>query len=428
MKSTFLSCAGLLALSGPLMASGLYSASNLYFMGEDAAESIPIKWSVGLDLIWDDNVNPTLMPGTIGFEDSGTALNPFVEAAFVSVSPQTTMDLYARLGLLYYFDKPAGMGDDTYSDSKVGFNLTHRFNERVRFVTRNYVSYELEPDYSAGFANNRLNSEYLYYSTDNSIGVRWTERFATYTGFRVTDIDYDDFIGANSQDRFTWTVYNDFRYQLNPQTLLTASYRYSETDAGGIANDSTNQYVLAGVEYRFSPNTVGILRGGAQFREVDGIGGEDSTNPYFEAMLRSQINEQFGVRGFLRYGIEDYDTVYPGFALAPGLAGTSIEFDERAVLRIGVSGDYAITPRFRIFGGVNYIYSNYDSARITFPVNVPLGINPEENLLNLYVGMSMQLNDWLYANASYNFTNSDSDILNRDYDRNRISVGMRAEF
>jgi hypothetical protein len=42
--------------------------------------------------------------------------------------------------------------------------------------------------------------------------------------------------------------------------------------------------------------------------------------------------------------------------------------------------------------------------------------------------MSMQLNDWLYANASYNFTNSDSDILNRDYDRNRISVGMRAEF
>ena len=36
--------------------------------------------------------------------------------------------------------------------------------------------------------------------------------------------------------------------------------------------------------------------------------------------------------------------------------------------------------------------------------------------------------DWLYAQASYNYTNSDSDIILRDYDRNRISVGMRAEF
>lgn len=425
MKYTLLSCAGLLAFSGSLMASGLYSASNLYFMGEDATESIPLKWSVGLDVVWDDNVNPTLLPGSIGYEDSGTALNPFVEVAFVNITPQTTMDLYARIGMLYYFDKPGGMSDDTFPDVKVGFNLTHRFNERLRFVTRNYVSWELEPDYSYGFANNRLSDYYVYYSTDNSIGYRWTERFATYTGFRITDYDYNDnFIGANSQDRFMWMVYQTFRYQLTPQTVLTASYRYSQTDAGGIANDSTNQYALLGIEHRFSPTTVGILRGGAQFRDVDGIGGETSTSPYFEGIIRSRINEQFAVRGYLRYGIEDYDTIYQGFLV--GLpTGLPVEFDKRSALRLGFSADYAISPRFRMFGGVNYIYSDYEDGRIGL---APVATNPEENLFNIYIGMSMKINDWLYANATYNYTNSDSDILSRDYDRNRVSVGMRAEF
>jgi hypothetical protein len=145
------------------------------------------------------------------------------------------------LGLIYYFDAPDGM-DDINSQSRAGVNLTHRFSERLRFSSRNFISYELEPDYSYGYASSRALGEYFYWQTDNSVGYRWTERFATYTGLRLTGTDYSD---VDNNDRFTWELYNQFRYQLSPQTVLTADYRYGQTSGDGVSSDSTNQYLLA---------------------------------------------------------------------------------------------------------------------------------------------------------------------------------------
>ena len=383
------------------------------YMPNDTESSVPIAWSVGLDAVWDDNTTP----GGFTDGDETFSLNPFVGVSFVSVTPQTTLDVYARLGVVYYLDEPTALGsDDTYSNSRLGVNLTHRFNERLRFTSRNFLAYELEPDYSYGYSSNRVNSEYLYWQTDNSIGYRWTERFATYTGFQLTGLEYDN---LPSSDRFTWTLYNQFRYQLSPQTVLTSSYRYSETEGDGVASDSTNQYLLVGIEHRFSPNTILIVRAGAQFREVDGVGSGDSTNPYLELAVRSQVNTQFSVRAFARYGAEDYDTIVTNGAVAA-------EYDDKLTLRIGVSGEYQLSPSLSIFGGVDLISTSYESGRI---VNTATGVSDaDETLVNAYIGASLKFNECLYGTLSYNFTDSDSDVFGRDYDRNRLSVGLRAEF
>ena len=383
------------------------------YMPNDTESSVPIAWSVGLDAVWDDNTTP----GGFTDGDETFSLNPFVGVSFVSVTPQTTLDVYARLGMVYYPDAPSALGsDDTYSNSRLGVNLTHRFNERLRFTSRNFLAYELEPDYSYGYSSNRVNSEYLYWQTDNSIGYRWTERFATYTGFQLTGLEYDN---LPSSDRFTWTLYNQFRYQLSPQTVLTSSYRYSETEGDGVASDSTNQYLLVGIEHRFSPNTILIVRAGAQFREVDGVGSGDSTNPYLELAVRSQVNTQFSVRAFARYGAEDYDTIVTNGAVAA-------EYDDKLTLRIGVSGEYQLSPSLSIFGGVDLISTSYESGRI---VNTATGVSDaDETLVNAYIGASLKFNECLYGTLSYNFTDSDSDVFGRNYDRNRISVGLRAEF
>ncbi|MEK6230595.1 MAG: hypothetical protein N2A42_01965 [Luteolibacter sp.] len=383
------------------------------YMPNDTESSVPIAWSVGLDAVWDDNTTP----GGFTDGDETFSLNPFVGVSFVSVTPQTTLDVYARLGVVYYLDEPTALGsDDTYSNSRLGVNLTHRFNERLRFTSRNFLAYELEPDYSYGYSSNRVNSEYLYWQTDNSIGYRWTERFATYTGFQLTGLEYDN---LPSSDRFTWTLYNQFRYQLSPQTVLTSSYRYSETEGDGVASDSTNQYLLVGIEHRFSPNTILIVRAGAQFREVDGVGSGDSTNPYLELAVRSQVNTQFSVRAFARYGAEDYDTIVTNGAVAA-------EYDDKLTLRIGVSGEYQLSPSLSIFGGVELISTSYESGRI---VNTATGVSDaDETLVNAYIGASLKFNECLYGTLSYNFTDSDSDVFGRNYDRNRISVGLRAEF
>lgn len=382
------------------------------YMPNDTEGAIPISWSVGIDAIWDDNTTP----GGATDGDETFSLNPYVGVSFVSVTPQTTLDVYARLGVIYYIDEPAAPGsDDTYGQARLGVNMTHRFNERLRFTSNNFLSYELEPDYAQGFASNRLNSEYFYYSTDNSFGYRWTERFATYTGFELTGLEYDN---VPNSDRFTWTLYNQFRYQLSPQSVLTASYRYSETDGGGIASDSTNQYLLVGLEHRFSPNTILILNAGAQLRDVNGVGGDNSSNPYLELALRSQVNTQFSVSAFVRYGVEDYDTIVPSPLLT--------EYDERLTLRVGVTGEYQISPSLSIFGGVDLISTSYESGRLVGTA-VPVG-DADETLVNAYIGASLKFTEYLYGTLRYSFTNSDSDIANRDYDRNLVSLGVRAEF
>ena len=253
LKST-LGFVGLLAVTSA-------SAQSLYYVGSEAQESLPLKWVVGADVIYDDNVNPGF-----GAKEDSFGIQPYVGLSFVSMTPQTTWDVYARLGMIYYFDAPAGT-DSANSESRAGINLTHRFNERLRFSSRNFVAYELEPDYSYGYASSRSVGEYFFWSTDNSVGYRWTERFATYTGVLLNGTNYAD---ISNNDRFTWQAYNQFRFQLSPQTVLTAAYRYGQTTGDGFTPDMTDQFITGGVEHRFSPNTIGIIDLGAQIHDVDG--------------------------------------------------------------------------------------------------------------------------------------------------------------
>ena len=395
---------------------------DLYYIQDEAQESLPLKWTAGVNLTYDSNVNPTAV--VIGADEDATSINPFVGLSFVSISPQTTWDVYARLGGIYYFDSPSALGsDDFYTQARLGVNWTHRVSERLRFSSRNTLSYELEPDYAYGVATTRQLGEYFYWMSDNSVGYRWTERFATYTGISFSGLDYDQ--NVNSQDRSTWTAYNQFRYQLTPQTVLTGEYRYASTSAGGIASDYTDQYILVGAEHRFSPNTIMVVRGGVQLHDVDGFAGGDSTSPYLETTVRTQVNDQFSVRGFLRYGVEGYDTIR---AVGAGV----YQFDDRKTLRLGLSSEYAVSPMFTIFGGLDYIPATFDDGQVmnqTTPATLPNGVGGlSEDLINLYVGLSVKFNDMLYGTVSYNYTDSSSDFLGQSYDRNRVSVGVRAEF
>ena len=132
------------------------------------------------------------------------------------------------------------------------------------------------------------------------------------------------------------------------------------------------------------------------------------------------MNQQFSVRGFVRYSSEVYDTVQ---ALSPILVA---EYDGTPTLRIGLSGDYQISPSLSIFSGVDLISKSYEDGR---SVVTGAGVSDaDETLINAYIGASLKLTEYLFGTLSYNYTNSDSDIVNNTYDRNRVSLGLRAEF
>jgi opacity protein-like surface antigen len=406
----------------PLLFSTAHGAEGLYYTGTEAQESVPIKWLVGGNLIFDDNINPGYQNNAgQSVKDSSLATNPYVGASFVSLAPQTTLDVYGKLGMIYYFDSPDNM-DDLNSQSRLGVNIIHRFSERLRYVSRNFVAYELEPDYSYGMASSRQSSELLSWSTDNSLGYRWTERFATYSGLRLNGSSSLEDNDAY-HDRTTWLIYEQLRYQYTPQTVLISEIRYGKTTTQSSAPESDNQYLLIGADHRFSPNTIGTVRTGAQLRSVDG--GSSSTSPYLEFALNSQINPQLSLGAFMRYGMEDEDSV-----LSPGTSGATFNYDERSVFRLGITGAYLISPDLSLNSGVDLIQSDYDSGRLLSGgapgTNAP---SRSETTFNAYIGMSVKLTEFLYGNLSYNYSQVVSDVNDyREYDRNRVSVGVSAEF
>ena len=389
-----------------LICIGSVSAQSLFDLApsNDDSEPLPLTWTAGASLGFDDNAVPLVA----GSDESSLYGSAYVGASFLSRTPATTTEFFARLGIVHYLDDiDVGTQSVDQSSSVAGFGLnwTNRISDRLRFVSRNTLNKEREPDYAQGFQG-AASGDYLRWSTDQAVGYRWSERLGTYTGFRYEDVSYEDIDGF---DRSSLTLYNDFRYQLSPQTVATFTYRLSEVD-GGAVSDSTNSYFLVGLEHRFSPNTLGVIKGGVQNRDVDG--GGDSSNPYFEASVRSQINEQFTIRSYVRYGVEDY---------ARSIIG--INFEGSETLRLGLTGTYGVSEQLSLNAGVNYVSLGYVDS-------IPAGLDVDEDSLNLSVGFRLELSDTMWLNGSYNLETLSSDFVavDREYDRNRINLGINTTF
>ena len=407
-------------LFASILATGFASAAEgLYNVGTEAQNSLPLKWSSGLNLTYDDNVNPG---GANKY--NATSLNPYVGLSCLSLTPQTTWDIFARLGCVYYLDKPSIGVDSAYAQARTTVNYTHRFDERLRLSSRNAVSYELEPDYAYGVATSRVSGAYLFWLTDNSLGYRWNERVATYTGFSLTGLEYGGTVNQ-VQNRFTWEAYNQFRYQLTPErSVLTLDYRYGKTNAAGLASDSTNQYILGGIEHRFSPTAILVTRAGLQIRQL--VVGSNNSDPYAEMALDSRLSQAFSLRGFLRYSIESYDTVQQ-------VSSGMYDFSKRETLRVGISGDYAISSMVSLFGGFDYIPARFNDGRL---VSAPAPGVPatagdlSQSLYNASIGITVKLLERFYGSVAYNYTDSNTgaSLSTRSYERNRITLGVSYQF
>ncbi|GHC45148.1 outer membrane beta-barrel protein [Roseibacillus persicicus] len=381
---------------------GLYSiAPN----DDEASSSLPLTYIVGASLGYDDNPTPLTDSDEGSLYASG-----FVQANWTSVTPQTTWDVFARLGVRYYFDDfESSDADSTNFDARVGVNFTHRFSERLRFSSRNLLAYEQEPDYDYGLSNDRRTGDYFRYSSDNSVGYRWSDRLGTQTGIQFSGVQYQD---LDNSDYSQVAFRHDFRYRMSPATVVTAGYKYAIVDLDS-GNDSTSHYLTGGIEHRISPESAIVLRAGAQITDPDN--GDSRTRPFLEAALKSSLTSQLSTNLFVRYSNESWNQSL----LSDNGRQT---FEQSQTFRLGGKATYALNPQVSLFGGVNYILTNYDDQII--------GADGDgsESLLNLNVGGSYQLSSNLYLTGSYNFTTSISDFDGRDYDRNRFQLGVQATF
>lgn len=398
MKLANICALGVLSAT-PLAAQGIFNSSP----NDDITESLPLEYSASVNIGIDDNVTPTDLANR---DDEVLYSSAKLGANYVSRGPQTNIDFNLGLGAIYYLDTPkSGNADDSNYNGNAQLNLSRSVSEQLRLSTRNNLFYGLEPDYTYGVVNSRDNEEYLYFTTDNAVGYKWTDRVATYTGVKYDSLSFD---GSDSRnDRNTVTAYNQFRYVTSQQTIATLDYRYgmTEVDSG---RDSDNQKLLAGVEHRLSESAVLVAKAGAQFRSVDGR--SDQTDPTFELSFVQRVNEAFRVRLGASYEINDYGTSNDGNP-----------FENNEMLRISAAGDYNLSSKVVFTGGVNHVGSQYSGEGMA---------DNTVDVLNFHVGATYKFECNASANVTFNHTTSDDDSSagSRDYDRNRLQAGVTFTF
>lgn len=384
----------LLALPSLGYAQGLFDIAP----NDEAQESSSkINWNAGLSFGYDGNINPGSGNKPIG----SSFLSTHIGANSVKVSEKTSIELYGHYQLNYYFKDVQGNSNKNHNVNG-GLNLSHQFTDRLRFSSRNHIGYELEPNYNYGFANTRASEEYFYWSSDQSFGYRWTERFATYTGISFSGTKSGDDDDSNS-DTYNIAPYIQGRYQLNKKNVLTASYRYSKSNNDN-GRDSLSHILTGGIERRLSETTVFVGRAGVQFRDIDG--GENSSSPYLEAALRSRWSERTKIRSFVRYGVSDFDSSFG-----------ETRYDKNQNLRFGLSAKHQATEKLAFTGDANYIYSSYEDGSN--------GASDEDvHLFNASLGASYKLVRNFYITTNINQTIGSSNLVSRDYNRSRYNLGV----
>lgn len=394
-KLAILSVLGVFLVSTDASAQGLLALQNQ----AQIRESQPLTFTLGANGGYDrlnykseksglEDIDSFFVQGTLG-------------AIYSEADPQTPWSVGADFGVLNYLDDTAG-ADETYYNARVAFNIVHQASKRLRLANNFYATYEVEPDYAIGASTSLRNGQYFYGYENFAVSYAWSERMSTTTSYTLDGIRYDDDDLARTEDRLSHIIAQQFSYSLNRNTKLVGD-RYRVTDYDTAPNDYTSHYILAGIDHAWSERTSGSFRGGAELYQSDRV---DETAPYFEVGVDHATSKKTSVHF---YGSIGFDGAELG------------DYDSRYAYRTGVTANHRVTDRLALNGGLHYVYSDYEGNGDTTK-------NVTEQQVHASAGLAYRLWNKVSMDAQYSYTLLNSDDVLREYDRNRVSLGLSAQF
>lgn len=365
----------------------------------DWEEKIPFSVTLASSVGWDSNMNTS----SFDEQESGYWQNG-VSLVYSTGDKRNHLDLGAHYSNIWYFDAAPGT-EDIYHNARFTLNYVAELSPRLVITDSFYLAYETEPDFLIGASINRRTNQYLYGYNNLSGSYAWTPRFSTVSGYTITGIWYEEDVNQN-MDHLSHIFSQQFRYAITPRTTGTIDYRFQFADYDNNPDaDFTAHYVLGGVDHSFSPLLAGSLRMGAEFRDYDGDLGSE-TRPYLEGALNYRAGKHTILRWYHFLGMDDSDLV--GFA-----SGYSY--------KTGLTVQHQITDRLTGNLAIHYLHQMFEDS----PVGLP---DEDDNTFAGSAGLDYRLWRNIGLNATYSYTNTDSDNFYREYERHRVSIGVTATF
>ena len=383
----------------------------------------PVKITTTLLGGYDDNVNT--VPG---HEEGSSFTTGHVVASYDFGNPRLQLSLAATAGGTYYYERLANQNYDI--DLVLGLEVRYKASPRFTLGSTILASYLTEPSFNYGVGVNTRHGNYFYTADRFFVSYEWTQRFTTRTSYTFGAVNYDNNSIGVFANRVDNTFGNEFLFQLVPTTSLVAEYRFQTINyfhegevvipamivfngmfviipAVRLHQDSTTQFVLAGLDHTFNPRLTASLRGGAEFRSYDADG--DRTGPYFEGNLNYILGKRASVTWTNRYGIEEPDV---------------LNSQSRTTFRTGLEARYNLTSRISSNLAAYYEHSDYHAAVSSSTPSTAF----TEDSVDLEIALRYAMTRYFGVEARYNHSEISSDTASRVYARNRYSAGLTFTF
>ena len=429
MKKVFVSI-GLVA-----SAAGLSSA-----LGQDMQVAQPKWWDASATLrgFYDDNYTVSdNKSSSVGWE-----VSPSI-AANVDLQ-QTDFGGRYTFGAYYYEDR-ASSGADPYDYTHEGdLWLSHAFNETLRMKVTDSLVIAQDPELVQGGATTRVEGNNLANHARLTIDKEWTRQFSTSTHYQNSLFIYDDSSSplnppgtdpsqAALLNRMEQRIGNDFQWQFQPETMGFVGYEYTMVRYTGDAavapppptftgpltpyysdsRDYNAHYLYVGAQHQFTPSVSGTGKIGGTYIDLYNNQYGDSTSfaPYADMNLTYTYRPGCYLQGGYRQDISSTSEV------APGSDGELTQYQETSVFYADVT--HRITPKLSGTFISQYIYQSFKDGAYS---------GQPENTIDLGVNLTYEFTRHFSAEAGYNYDQLFSNVAGREYNRNRVYLGLTASY
>jgi hypothetical protein len=347
---------------------------------------------------YDDNVNASSSGGsTSSTGGSGSAYTSGNVALSYTpgISPRTQLSLTTGGGFTYYFDR-TGYNPTAY----LGLSLTHKPSRRMTLSLSVFAAYQSQPDLSTNLGSNQQLGSFIHSTDLISLSYSWTPRFSTVTSYTFGLLKYDGSAGL-LQNRMEHTLAEQFQYLLWPTTTGAAEYRYGIIDYESAPLDSTTNFLLAGLDHKFTPRLNAHFRVGVELRSSESNGFQ--AGPYFESSLTYIFRHNGSLIWTNSYSIEESNT--PGGSSAPSF-------------RTGLTLNYGFTGRLSASLPLFYVHSGNQSGGSS---------SSSEDTIDIGPSLNYSINRHFSANLGYHYTEV-SGSVSSSYSRNNYFAGLNFSF
>jgi hypothetical protein len=360
------------------------------------------RWIVTGDLRagYDDNTT------TATVDPEGSAFGEVSASGSYSYPTDTTFSS-VRIGAsgTQYISRPDSAFDFATS---LDTTFSHTFTPRLNLDTSDHFRFAQEPQIAENNVISRRQGDHVSNAFNSGLSYEYSPRwFSDFSVFHEL-WDYRDELTALTLDRQSFGASPGIRHRLSEKTTLGLNYHFARVDYKDSPRDADTHTLTAewnqSITRRWNSN---VELGGSVRREDNDFSDDFFYTPFVSLSTTYLLSTTANVTGGIRYSFQETDI------------GTYLE--SRALLAY-LRTSWKFAKGFTWDNGIDFV-----GNQMTDPVFSGLP-DVDERTVVLSEKVSWKFTEHMGVFFSYSFTKFDSDLANRSYDRNIVTLGSSILF